>query len=160
MFGGDFMKRLVLSLLLLIACLFLACGASFAGQMYKVVDKDGNVSYREFPSSGSTRSSPAPEAYSTRPAPRPSRETYSTRPRGRQQVDLYVTNWCGYCRKAVAFLKAHGVPYNLYDIEKDKASARRYSALAGKSGVPFAMINGRKISGFSESAYKRALNIK
>jgi glutaredoxin len=76
------------------------------------------------------------------------------------KVEIYVTDWCPYCTKAVKFLKANNVPFVAYDIEKDKEAAARKKELSGRSGVPFAVINGKKIYGYSEEAYARALGIK
>jgi len=73
------------------------------------------------------------------------------------QVELYVTDWCGYCKKAEAFLKSHNIPYTRYNVEQDPAAARRKVSLGGGSGVPFAMIDGRPVSGFKESTYRMLL---
>ena len=110
-----------------------------------MVDKNGRVYYKELPSSSASKST---------------LDTFQSKTSRDPTVDLYVTNWCGYCRKAIAFLKAHGVPYTVYDIEKDRNAAKRKLALSGNSGVPFAMINGKKVYGFSQSTYKKALNIR
>ena len=72
-------------------------------------------------------------------------------------VELYVTSWCVYCKKARAFLRSRGIRFVEYDIEKDPIAARRMRRLTASMGVPFAMINGRPVQGFSEAAYKRAL---
>jgi len=74
-----------------------------------------------------------------------------------QKVELYVTSWCGYCKKAKAFLKSKGISYTEYNIEKDSAAASRHRELNKRGGVPVAVINGKKIIGFSESAYENAL---
>jgi glutaredoxin len=73
------------------------------------------------------------------------------------EVELYSTSWCGYCVKARKFLQSKGVPFTEYDIEKDKEAAKRKIELGGGMGVPFAMINGKGIYGFSEAAYESAL---
>jgi glutaredoxin len=78
---------------------------------------------------------------------------------GDNQVDLYVTSWCGYCKKARKFLISKGIDFNEYDIEKDEEAARRKRELDGRRGVPFAVINGHKIHGWSQPAYERALNL-
>jgi glutaredoxin len=75
-------------------------------------------------------------------------------------VELYITDWCPYCAQAMKFLKANGIPYVAYDIEKDRAAADRKRKLSARSGVPLAVINGKKIFGFSEEAYSRALGLK
>jgi glutaredoxin len=74
------------------------------------------------------------------------------------KVELYTTSWCPYCKKATNFFRSKGIPFKEYDIEKDKAAARRKKQLDKKgSGVPFAMINGKPIHGYSKAAYENAL---
>ena len=74
------------------------------------------------------------------------------------QVELYVTSWCPYCRQAIDFFRSRGINYAVYDIERDDNAARRKKELDPRKGVPFAVINGIKIHGFSEKAYLKALN--
>jgi glutaredoxin len=74
------------------------------------------------------------------------------------KVELYITSWCPWCKKAVEFFRARGIPFTEYDIEKDQAAARRHRELAGgRSGVPFAVINGQRIHGYSPEEYEMAL---
>jgi glutaredoxin-like YruB-family protein len=73
------------------------------------------------------------------------------------KVELYTTSWCPYCEKARGFLRAKGISFTEYDVEKDKDAARRLEQLDGRGGVPFAVIDGRGVHGFSEAAYERAL---
>jgi glutaredoxin len=73
-------------------------------------------------------------------------------------VELYVTSWCPYCRQAIDFFRSRGINYVVYDIEQDDNAARRKKELDPRKGVPFAVINGVKIHGFSEEAYLKALN--
>lgn len=75
------------------------------------------------------------------------------------KIELYSTSWCGYCKMAANFFRSKGLRFTEYDIEKDKAAARRKNHLdQGRKGVPFAVINGKPIHGFSKAAYERALN--
>ncbi len=73
------------------------------------------------------------------------------------QVELYVTSWCPYCRQAIDFFRSRGINPVVYDIERDDNAARRKKELDPRKGVPFAVINGVKIHGFSENAYLKAL---
>jgi glutaredoxin len=75
----------------------------------------------------------------------------------RTKVELYVTSWCGYCKKAKAFFRSRGIRFVEYDVERNPAAARRMSRMTSSSGVPFAVINGYAIQGYSEAAYKKAL---
>jgi glutaredoxin len=76
------------------------------------------------------------------------------------QVELFVTSWCPYCKKAINFFRSHDIPYVVYDIEKNPVAARRKQQLDSSPGVPFALINGHKVHGYSEEAYSRALGLR
>ena len=76
------------------------------------------------------------------------------------KVELYVKSWCPYSQKAIAFLESRGVQFDAYDIEKDADAANPKNQMDTKGGVPFALIYGQKISGFSEEAYQKALNAR
>ena len=73
------------------------------------------------------------------------------------RVDIYVTSWCVYCNKAKNFFRRRGIEFHVYDIEKDKAAARRMRAMTNQRAVPFVVINGHGIQGYSEQAYESAL---
>ncbi len=75
-------------------------------------------------------------------------------------VEIYITDWCPYCAQAIKFLQANHIQYVAYDIEKDREAAERKKELSGRKGVPFAIINGKKIYGFSEKTYSKALGLK
>jgi glutaredoxin len=75
-------------------------------------------------------------------------------------VEIYITSWCPYCTQAIKFLQNNRIPYIAYDIEKDSEAAKRKESLSLRKGVPFAMINGKKIYGFSEQIYSQALGLK
>ena len=76
------------------------------------------------------------------------------------KVELYVTSWCGYCKKAEAYFRSNGIAYKKFDIEKDQAAARRKKRLHNGEGVPLAVVNGTAILGYSPAAYERALKRK
>jgi len=74
------------------------------------------------------------------------------------KVELYTTSWCPWCKKAKAFFRSRGITFDEYDIEKDKKAANRKEQLDSKKGVPFAVINGKGVHGYSEEAYNEALS--
>lgn len=87
-----------------------------------------------------------------------SNDQTTTRETSREpEVELYVTSWCPYCKKASDFFRSRGIPFTEYDIEKDKSAARRKKRLTKETGVPFAVIDGKTIQGFKRAAYERAL---
>ncbi len=73
------------------------------------------------------------------------------------KVEIYVTSWCGYCKKAKSFFAARKIPFTIYDIEKDDAAARRMARINPRGGVPVTVINGQVFRGFSEEVYASAL---
>ncbi len=75
----------------------------------------------------------------------------------KNQVELYVTSWCPYCRQAKEFFQSKGIAYKAYDIEKDRQAAARKKQLDNQSGVPFAVVNGTRIHGYSPEQYGAAL---
>lgn len=173
------MKSFCLSLGLLLMLLALP-GAGHA-VIYKWVDANGTISYRDTPppagqqativepkgsvieSTGlvdslketaaealdyaatqldGAKAAVAPER---RPAPPP--------------VELYVTSWCGYCKKARAFLRSRGIPFREYDVERDAQAARRLAGFNSRGGVPVAVIGDQVLLGFYQPAYERALGL-
>ncbi len=81
-----------------------------------------------------------------------------TQTRKAPKVELYSTSWCGYCKLAAKFFRSKGIHFTEYDIDKDKSAARRKKQLdKGGNGVPFVMINGKGIHGYSTAAYEKAL---
>lgn len=73
------------------------------------------------------------------------------------KVELYLVSWCPYCKKAREFFDFKGISYTAYDIEEDAKAATRKKQLDSKTGVPFAIVNGVKIHGYSPEMYSRAL---
>lgn len=84
-------------------------------------------------------------------------EAKTYRKSSRHKVELYVTSWCPYCKKAEAYLDSRGIEYRLYDIEKDAAAAGRKQRLAPNRGVPVAIIDGTVINGWSQQVYESVL---
>ncbi len=70
------------------------------------------------------------------------------------EIVLYLTSWCGYCRKARELLKSLKVPFQEKDIEKDKEAALEVMRLATEkgaeiTGVPVVRIGNELVVGFN-----------
>ncbi len=78
---------------------------------------------------------------------------------GMKKVDIYVTSWCGYCRKLERFLKSRSIPYTRHDIEKS-SSARQTHLKMGGGGVPVVKVGSDIIRGYSPDAILRSLKKK
>ena len=70
---------------------------------------------------------------------------------GSANVEVFLTSWCGYCKKMVQFLNEKGIPYTAYDIEKDAAAARSYDELGG-NGVPVVRVGSHIVHGYNPEA--------
>ena len=68
-------------------------------------------------------------------------------------VVLFSAAWCGYCRKAKAFLARRQVPYREFDIDTDQGMAAFIGA-GGRGGVPLLLVDGQRVGGFSVGAYE------
>ena len=77
-------------------------------------------------------------------------------------VVIYTTTWCGYCKKAKAYLKKKGVDFVEKDVEKDQQAAEELAQKAAAAnvrpqGVPVIDVRGKLILGFDEAAIAAAL---
>ena len=71
-------------------------------------------------------------------------------------VQIYMTDWCHYCREAQNYMKSRGIAFTAYDIEKDSAAHKRYIELGG-GGVPILVIGSKKMYGFSKEKFEYIL---
>jgi glutaredoxin len=74
------------------------------------------------------------------------------------KVELYVTSWCRYSQQAQAYFKTKGVPFTVYDIEKDPNARRRQMEINPTGKVPTVVINGNVIRGYNAEKFDRFLN--
>jgi glutaredoxin-like YruB-family protein len=92
-------------------------------------------------SSGKSRNSAVPALQSGQPAVKKAERFSGT-------IEMYATDWCGYCLAAERYMKSKNYPYVKYDIEKDSSAKQRHKSLGGR-GVPLIIIGAHKMSGFS-----------
>jgi glutaredoxin len=74
-----------------------------------------------------------------------------------QDVVLYSTVWCPYCKKARSFLQHANIPFTEYDIEKSAYAYQQYQRLSGR-GVPVIRIGNRTVQGYNTAAMREAIN--
>lgn len=70
------------------------------------------------------------------------------------KVVLYRTEWCGYCKRAAAYMQSNNVPFIERDIERNAGYKAEFKRLGGK-GVPLIVLGEKTMSGFSESAFEK-----
>ncbi len=131
--------------------MMLLFATSATAGLYKWVDENGSVHYSD------QEPAAAEDSFTEVDLDKSSISTIKSDLNSQNQVELYATSWCTYCKKARAFFRKHHVLFREYDIEKDPAAAVRKKKLDSRPGVPFVVINGVKIHGYMESAYAKAL---
>lgn len=144
-------------------------------EMYQWIAEDGSVTFKDMPPPVSKKRKkvkvysdsdfapvPPPQPESTqrsvkkaaKPAPQPEPPRND---RFSGTVEMYVTEWCGYCKQAKSYMKSRGINYVAYDIEKDSAANKRHKDLGG-NGVPLIIIGSNRMSGFSPESLEYYLS--
>ncbi|MEW5787549.1 MAG: DUF4124 domain-containing protein [Pseudomonadota bacterium] len=144
------------SLALILACL--AALPAAAEKLYKSVGPDGRIVYSDRPPSDaktvksftvmSLPASPVPPSAQT-----PSPSASPGLPVG-DGVTLFSADWCGYCRRAKAYLAEKGIGYREYNIDTPDGQAT-YRQAGGGGSVPLLLYQGRKVQGFTPDGYDR-----
>jgi len=67
-------------------------------------------------------------------------------------VEIYSKEWCPYCAKAKALLKAKGLSYQEIDVTADEARQQEMVARSGRRTVPQIFLDGVSIGGYDDLA--------
>ena len=62
-------------------------------------------------------------------------------------VEMYLTQWCPYCRRARALLQSKGVAVDEIDIEAAPGRRAEMITRSGRRTVPQIFINGQHVGG-------------
>jgi glutaredoxin len=146
-----------------IGILFLLLFSGTAGaQMYKWQDEKGVSHFSDSPPQGKgavkmkIRETEGTSEKATDLRQLTNRQLQGTRANQDIKVVMYVTDWCGYCRKAREYLHSLGVNLVEYDIEKDAAKREEMRKLGGR-GVPLIDVEGILIKGYGQKSIKDAV---
>jgi glutaredoxin len=77
-------------------------------------------------------------------------------------ITMYSASWCGYCKKARAFLTDQGIPFEEKDVETTPGASAELAASAAKAGVqtgggvPVFVVGDRILQGFDPDALLKA----
>jgi glutaredoxin 3 len=69
---------------------------------------------------------------------------------GDENVKLYTTDPCGFCRSAKSLLESRGVTYQEVNLAKDPDGRAELVALTGQMTFPQVVVGQRAIGGFRE----------
>jgi glutaredoxin len=59
-------------------------------------------------------------------------------------IELFMLEFCGYCKKVMAYLDEHDIPYTTVDIS-DKGNEEALIRIGGKRQVPFLLDRDKKV---------------
>lgn len=71
-------------------------------------------------------------------------------------VVMLSASWCGYCRRARAFMQDEGIVHCEYDVETSPRGRREYAAMPVKV-VPVIKVGDDTLIGFSREELERSL---
>lgn len=128
---------------LIVLCLLICIPSLSFSKVEKWVDENGKTHY----------GSKAPVGSNARQVNIPVSRSLKSRQKV-EKVVLYSTSWCGFCKKAKAYMKKNRIAFTEYDIEKDASAKRQYDAIGGK-GIPFLVKDGKTQAGFTRQSYAR-----
>ena len=77
---------------------------------------------------------------------------------GLPRVVMYMTERCGYCKQAKAYLQQKGIDVVERDIEKNASAKRDFNLLKG-GGTPLIYVGFRRVPGFNKNKLSDALEV-
>jgi mycoredoxin len=147
-----------------ILLLFIIFSSPAYSQVYQWKDKEGNIHFSDTPPPAGAgkeikiregRERPGEKEEGSRPSSQSLREK---RPYGDINVIMYMTDWCGYSKKAKAYINSLGVSFVEYNVEHDKDKwGEMMDKSGGKTGVPVIDVEGIIIKGYHPDSIKAAV---
>lgn len=159
------MKKLITIIILLLPL------SLSEAEMYKWTADDGSITFKDTPPPTSLKRKkikiyndndfastpvlpPEPESSTNK---KKTQQVISPKPHFSGTVEIFITDWCGYCKQAMSYMKSNNITYVAFNIEKDPTAKQRYKELGGR-GVPLLVIGSNTMSGFSPNTFEYYLN--
>lgn len=130
----------------------LFAGSASAG-IYRWVDAGGRIVYSDSPPKQGGAKSVRLETNVVAPTAPP--EPKAAAVQG-DRVKLYTTTWCGYCKKARAYLRSRNIPFDDIDVETTDRGRREYREMGG-NGVPVIFVGERRMDGYDQGGLQDML---
>jgi len=121
--------------------------------IYRWVDADGRIVYSDNPPKQVKAKSVKLETNVVAPTAPP--EPKAAAVQG-DKVKLYSTTWCGYCKKARAYLKSRNIPFEDIDVETTDRGRREFRDING-NGVPVVFVGDRRMDGYDQGGLQNML---
>lgn len=75
------------------------------------------------------------------------------------EIKVYSTSTCPYCRRARGFLAEKGVEFEEFDVLENQSARNEMIAKSGQMGVPVIIIDGQVIVGFNPLLWQEKLGL-
>ncbi len=75
-------------------------------------------------------------------------------------VEIYSTPWCAYCKMAKEYFKKNNIAYVEHDVAEDPIKRQEMIDKTHQMGVPVIIINGKTVIGFDHEKISELLNLK
>ena len=59
-------------------------------------------------------------------------------------IEIFMKEFCGYCKKVIKYIDEHDIPYKTIDIS-EKANEEELIRIGGKKQVPFIIDREKKV---------------
>ncbi len=76
-----------------------------------------------------------------------------------KNITIYSTVTCPWCTKVKDYLDENDIPYEDYDVAKDREKAIEMVQKSGQQGVPVIDIDGEIVVGFDQKKIDSLLNL-
>lgn len=147
------MRVLMLAIFLVTACM---AGRADAQQLYKWVDKDGNVTYSDTPPPKDAKNVQQKAVGDSSPGT--DDIPYAVKSAMERNPVILFANNCGeICDSARALLGRRGIPFKDRNPEKDPTALDALKAATGGQEIPVLMVGGTIQKGFSDETWHAAL---
>jgi len=135
-------------------CAALLLPASAQAGVYKWTDDKGRVHYSDQPPAASKAEQVRIRINSYTGPAIVSKSGAAAAPPG--EVVIYTTEWCGYCKKAKAFMDSKGVRYREVDVETSQDGRQEFAKLGGR-GVPVILVGDQRMDGYDQGRLEAML---
>jgi glutaredoxin 3 len=66
------------------------------------------------------------------------------------EIEIYTTELCGYCQRALRLLERKGVDYEEIRVDLDRERREEMARRSGRDTVPQLFVDARHVGGFEE----------
>jgi len=146
------MKTLPLLRWLLLPLLTWALCAPAGAEVYRWTDADGKPHFGDKPPAGAK----GVESFQGKAAVSFMGDGNAAVKKPAAKVRLFVTQACPYCKKAKAYLRQRGTPFEELDVETSRSAKAEYDKLGGR-GVPVILVGQQRMEGFDAGGLESLL---